>query len=149
MEMDHIFRKVASWTIVSVSAELCGNFGLMESTFISNLSESDTSTKSESIVVRDFKDKHVNNFSSSLERVDWENLDKSDANSAYESFVNKFSQVYNKNIPTKTIQLKSRVQKSCRNLWLTKGLLKSIRTKAKLYKKILKNPSVAVEKTYK
>ena len=121
----------------------------MESTFISNLSESDTSTKSESIVVRHFKDKHVNNFRSSLERVDWENLDKSDANSAYESFVNKFSEVYNKNIPTKTIQLKSRVQKSCRNPWLTKGLLKSIRTKAKLYKKILKNPSVAVEKTYK
>ena len=53
----------------------------------------DTSTKRESIVIRDFKDEHVNNFCSSLERVDWENLDKSDANSAYESFVNKFSEV--------------------------------------------------------
>ena len=92
----------------------------------------DTSTKRESIVVRDFKDEHVNNFRSSLERVDWENLDKSDANSAYESFVNEFSEVYNKNIPTKTFQLKYRTQKSCRNPWLTKGLLKSIRTKASL-----------------
>ena len=97
----------------------------------------DTSTKRESIVVRYFKDEHVNNFRSSLERVDWENLDESDANSAYESFANKFSEVYNKNIHTKTIQLKYNVQKSCRNLWLTlcKSLLKSIRTKAKLYKK--------------
>ena len=50
---------------------------------------------------------------------------------------------------TKTIQLKYHAQKSCHNPWLTKGLLKSIRTKAKLYKKFLKNPSVAVEKTYK
>ena len=44
----------------------------------------DTSTKRESIVILDFKDERVNNFCSSLERVDWENLDKSDANSAYE-----------------------------------------------------------------
>ena len=106
-------------------------------------------TKKRKHVVRDFKDEHVNNFRSSLERIVWENRDKSDANSAYESFVNKFSEVYNKNIPTKTIQLKYRVQKSYRNPWLTKGLLKSIRTKAKLYKKFLENPSVAVEKTYK
>ena len=53
----------------------------------------DTSTKRESIVVRDFKDEHVNNSRSSLERVDWENLDKSDASSASESFANKFSEV--------------------------------------------------------
>ena len=39
----------------------------------------DTSTKRESIVVgRDFKDEHVNNSGSSLERVDWENLDESE-----------------------------------------------------------------------
>ena len=70
----------------------------------------DTSTKRESIVVgRDFKDEHVNNPRSSLERVDWENLDESEASSASESFANKFSEVYNKNIPTKTIQLKYRV----------------------------------------
>ena len=75
----------------------------------------DTSTERESIVVPDFKDEHVNNFHSSLEHVDWENLDKSDANSAYESFVNKFSEVYYKNVPEKTIQLKYRVQKSCSN----------------------------------
>ena len=52
-----------------------------------------------------------------------------------------------KNIPTETIQLKCRAQKSCRNLWLTKGPLKSIRKKAKLYTNFLKNLSVAVEKT--
>ena len=53
----------------------------------------DTSTKRESIVVRDFKDEHVNNSRSSLERVDWENLDESDASSASESFANKFSEL--------------------------------------------------------
>ena len=101
--------------------------------------DSDTSTKKESIVVRDFKDEHVNNFRSSLERVDWENLDKSDASSASESFANKFSDLYNKNMLTKTIQLKYRVQKSCRNPWFTtcKSLLKSIWTKAKRYKQFL------------
>ena len=109
----------------------------------------DTSTERESIVVPDFKDEHVNNFHSSLEHVDWENLDKSDANSAYESFVNKFSEVYYKNVPEKTIQLKYRVQKSCSNPQLAKGLLKSIRTRAKLYQKLLQNPSVSVRKTGK
>ena len=122
----------------------CRFFQLAGETF-----DYDTSTKRQSIVVHDFKDEHVNNFRSSLERVDWENPDKSDANSAYEFFVNKLSEVYTKNSPTKSIQLKYRVQKSCRNPRLTKGLLKSIRTKAKLNKKFLKNPSVAVEKTYK
>ena len=37
---------------------------------------SDTSTKRESIVVHDFKDEHVNNFLSSLERVDNNNNNK-------------------------------------------------------------------------
>ena len=41
-----------------------------------------------------------------LELIDWVNLDKSDDNSAYVSFLNKFREMYNKNIPTKTIQLK-------------------------------------------
>ena len=81
-----------------------------------------------------------------LELIDWVNLDKSDANSAYVSFLNKFREMYNKNIPTKTIQLKYRGQKSCCNAWLMKGLLKSITTKAKLYKNFLENPSVTVEK---
>ena len=57
--------------------------------------------------------------------------------------------MHNKNIPTKTIQLKYRAHKSCRNPWLTKGLLKSMRTKAKLYKNIFKNPIVAVKKISK
>ena len=41
-----------------------------------------------------------------LELIDWVNLGKSDDNSAYVSFLNKFREMYNKNIPTKTIQLK-------------------------------------------
>ena len=41
-----------------------------------------------------------------LELIDWVNLDKSDDNSAYVSSLNKFREMYYKNIPTKTIQLK-------------------------------------------
>ena len=39
--------------------------------------------------------------------------------------------------------------KAIHNPWLTKGLLKSIRRKAKLYKKFPKNPNVGNEKVYR
>ena len=71
--------------------------------------------KSTNSKIESLAEEHIFVHTPSLERVDWENLDKSDANSAYESFVNIFSEVYDKNISTKTIQLKYRVQKSCRN----------------------------------
>ena len=132
--IDNIFTNKVTFNCLSVNGLIVNDlsdhlpiFSISRGNF-----DYDTSTKRESIVVRDFKDEHVNNFRSSLEHVDWKNLHKSAASSAYESFVNKFSEVYNKKIPTKTIQLKYRVQKSCRNPWLSKGLLKSIRTKAKL-----------------
>ena len=111
----------------------------------SNVSK--TPKKRECIVIRDFKSEHVENFCSMLDHVDWGNLDRSSVNSAYDSFLNTFSELYNSSFPVKVIQRKR--LKTFRNPWLTKGIMKSINTKSKLYKKFLKNPTTENERAYK
>ena len=81
--------------------------------------------KRECIVIRDFKSEQVENFCSMLDHADWGNLDRSSVNSAYDSFLNTFSELYNSSFPVKVIQRKR--LKTFRNPWLTKGIMKSIR----------------------
>ena len=64
-----------------------------------------------------------------------------------DSFANTSSELYDENFPIKLMQRKR--LKTIHNPWFTKGLLKSIRKRAKLYKKFLKNPNIGNEKVYK
>ena len=101
------------------------------------------------VTIRDNSEKNLSNFNDQLKAIDWSFLgESSDPNSSYNSFLKVFSDTYDKCCPLKMIKRKRYLS---HKPWLSKGLLKSIRSKNKLYKQFLRNPSVANEahKNYK
>ena len=59
----------------------------------------------------------------------------------------KYTEFYNKSFPIKFCQGKN--LKTLHNPWLTTGILKSIETKSRLYKLLLRKPSHERESSYK
>ena len=78
---------------------------------------------------------------------DWNDLyNNTDTQDAYNYFYNKLFSLYDKNIPLKSTKRNT----NSRDVpWVTKGILKSRKTKNKLYKKFIKNPNERNESIYK
>ena len=69
----------------------------------------------------------------------WEDVECLDCpDEAYNIFLNKFQLIYDQAFPATKIKLKT---KTLLSPWITKGLLKSSKTKHKLYDEYLKNKS--------
>ena len=78
---------------------------------------------------------------------DWIDIyDEEDVNAAYNHFNSKLQYYYEKNIPLGKTQNKRNKPK---NPWITKGLLNSIRTRNRLFKSYLRNPTDTSLSTYK
>ena len=80
-------------------------------------------------------DKNINNLKRVLLAVDWSALQSSsDVNSAYDLFLSKSLDIYNRelSVVNKNIHTYSKNHKP----WVTAGILKSIHHKHNLYKKI-------------
>ena len=61
-------------------------------------------------------------------------------------FLSKYTEIYNLSFPLRKVKAnKSSISKP----WLSKGLLKSVKLKNRLYKKYLSNPTIENEMTYK
>ena len=91
-----------------------------------------------------YKRNHTNDniarFKKSLMSVNWkEILEGENTDVDYNNFMKKFSDLYDECIPLKKITTNRR--KTPISPWITKGLLKSINTKNKLYKQYLQSPS--------
>ena len=102
------------------------------------------SASNETVFVRDVNQVNTTKFLSHLERIDWSQyatLD--DPNNAYNSFFKQYSTAYDSLKKTKVRNY--RLSKP----WLSKGLLKSIRTKNKLYSQYLTNQSSQYEILYR
>lgn len=98
-------------------------------------------------VYRDKSEVNVSRFRHCLDGVFWHDLDGfCDPTKAYESFLNKYREIYNNCFP-----LKRKKNKKCTltKPWISKGLLKSIRRKDKLYKRYLNTPDYVNEASYK
>ena len=65
-------------------------------------------------------------------------------NTAYDALINEITHSMDSTIPERYIKQGDTEQKS----WLTKGILKSINKKNKLYKRFIKNPSSVNKETY-
>ena len=93
--------------------------------------------------------KTIHRLRQDLEIEDWSDVyDKTDPQEAYNNFYNKLFKLYEINIPLK----KSKNKNNATNQkipWVTKGILKSRKTKNKLYKKFIKNPNEKNESIYK
>ena len=90
-------------------------------------------------VYRDKSENNVLKFQNELRNINWPNLKGyNDPSHAFNSFLNEYTAVYNSYFPLKM----QTVQRGTLNKpWLSKGLLKSISKKNKLYKRYLRNPS--------
>ena len=89
---------------------------------------------------RQFKPQNIKGFKNHLANVDW-NFATNDDNpeTSYSKFITKTTEILNIHCPLKAIKISNR--KLARKPWITAGLLKSIRTKDKLYKKYLTKPT--------
>ena len=105
------------------------------------------SASNETVFVRDVNQVNTTKFLSHLERIDWSQyatLD--DPSNAYNSFSKQHSTAYDSCFPLKKTKVSNdRLSKP----WLSKELLKSRRTKNKLYSRYLANQSSHYEISYK
>ena len=96
-------------------------------------------------------DKNINNLKQALLAVDWSALQSSsDVNSAYDLFLSKFLEIYNRELPI--INKNFRTYSKNHKPWVTAGILKSIHHKHNLYKRFIQNKdskSESKDKTYK
>ena len=106
--------------------------------------------RNETILVRDKCPNNKIRFKEQLMNNSWFQLEGiNDPKTAYKTFFNKFSEIYNNCFPFKKIRIRCGFRSKP---WLSNGLLNSIKKKNKLYKKFLQNPtpqSVTFYKTYK
>ncbi len=113
----------------------------MPTAMVSNLSlHNKDKRKNTCSYKRCYSDDNISKFKNNLSKVNWnEVLDNIDAEHDYNVFVNKFQELYDESIPLKKCTSKSK--KTPKSPWITKGLLKSINHKNKLYKKYIHCPS--------
>ena len=84
---------------------------------------------------------------SELEKEQWLDIfEENNVNTAYEKFINKLKQYYDKNIPLVTIKKR---KNHAKNPWITHGILNSINTRNKLYKSYICKPSKQNHERYK
>ena len=86
--------------------------------------------------IREFTETNLNNLKKDLSGVTWEEVFKmQNPQEAYNTFFTTLAEYYDKNFPLKQITNKI---KKIKSPWITKGIIKSIRTKNKLYKNSFK-----------
>ena len=70
----------------------------------------------ESVAIRNFSSQNINEFNSLLCEFDWNSLIYADVNAAYNGFLQKYTEFYNKSFPIKFCQGKN--LKTLHNPWV-------------------------------
>lgn len=116
-----------------------------------DLSTKKSKEKSKTKLCRNFSDINIERFKENLSELSFQEvLEIEDAQGSYESFHQTFYGLFELHFPERYIKFNKNIHKI--QSWMSKGLLKSRRTKIKLYKDFVKNPSEAKKihfKTYK
>ena len=88
---------------------------------------------------RTMKIKNICLLGTELEQTQWEEVTNCDsAEGSYNSFITKFSMIYDKHLPKVTKKVNKRKEEKP---WITAGIIKSIKTRNKLYKAFLNHPN--------
>ena len=99
------------------------------------------------IAKRLIKNKTKKKFKNTLQKMTWEDVSSyKQTDSAYEAFLNKFTFLYDKVSEKFVVTVKS---KTLKNPWITKLIVKSSKTKQRLYDKFLRSKSYEHEASYK
>ena len=90
--------------------------------------------------IRQFKPDNIKGFKKHLTNVNWDFVNTDDnPEISYTKFIDKTTELLNINCPIKSVTISNR--KLARKPWITVGLLKSIRSKDKRYKKFITKPT--------
>ena len=109
--------------------------------FSTNSSNNHPKSDPQFIDRRQLKPDNIKELKNALSLVNWDYvLENKDPYSAYNNFINKFNALMNIHCPI--IRSKLSKRKTPIKPWITKGLIKSIQTKDKLYKKYIKHPTI-------
>ena len=99
------------------------------------------------ITKRLINNKTKEKFKNALEEMTWDDVISSkQTDSVYEAFLDKITSLYDKIFEKFPVTVKS---KTLKNPWVTKGILKSSKTKQRLYDKYLKSKIYEHEISYK
>ena len=101
--------------------------------------------KIDDCITRIITKKSLEAFCCKFKNCDWQStLSKNDPTESYTAFFKDFFELYDK-----FFSMKKYKSKRSNNLWITKGLKQSSKTKEVLYRKFIKNPSQKNERDYK
>lgn len=114
---------------------------------INNENETSAKPKNQNYMTRYITNKSINSFVEDINDETFQQaIDQDDPKKSYNSFMEIFQEKYNKHFPLKKSKTtKIRLNKSP---WITQGIVKSSRTKNKLYKRIIKYPNKKHETKY-
>lgn len=97
-------------------------------------------------VFQEISPQNLDTFRAEVEKFDWNDIfQKSDAESAYDWFLDSFLTIYNQCFPFKTQKRSKKIRKP----WITPELLTKIRAKDRLYKRFLKTRDTNTFKEFK
>ncbi len=133
--IDNIFTNDVEMEIKSgvFFTDLSDHFPIF--TFTKSTSPNDSAAHSQFTQRRQLTPDNIQGFKNALSIVDWDFvLNDNDPETSYNKFNDKLIDLFNIHCPM--IQTKLSKRKTPRKPWVTKGLVKSIQTKDKLYKKI-------------
>ena len=130
-DIDH---KITSGNLVTDLSDHFPNFISIKG------SRYDNTTKPKNKLIRQLKPNNIKGFKNSLSLVNWDYINNEDnPETSYSNFINKTTELLNTHCPLKSTKISNR--KSVRKPWITTSILKSIRTKDKLYKKFISKPT--------
>ena len=89
---------------------------------------------------------NINALNQDLVNEEWQDVYiEKNVDKAYENFINKLTYYYNKNIPL----IQTKQKRNTKNPWITPGILKSMKTRNKLYKTYIRKSTEENHKKYK
>ena len=95
---------------------------------------------------RDKSKENIKTFEKNIINCDWTTISSlNDPAEDYTSFSDNFTRIFNECFPIKTRSKKFKIHKQ----WISNGLLKSINTKNRLYKRYIRHPDPTRETKYK
>ncbi|XP_077995944.1 uncharacterized protein LOC144449300 [Glandiceps talaboti] len=132
--IDHLYTNIADRSISSgtITADISDHFPI----FIFFNSVKTPPTTGVTTLIRDYSKFNGQAFRDELNAETWEKvLQCKDVNLALQHFVDRFKDIIAKHAPLKCIRTSKKKKRV--KPWLTPGILKSVRTKHKLFKKVI------------
>jgi len=130
--IDHVFKSIGqsnslAGTLLNDITDHFMNFVLLDKKL-------DKPTAPQTLTYRSLNEQNIENLNQSLSNAEWSDvLQMTDVNEAYNCFMKNYQSALDMHIPLKSVRFNRFKHKA--SPWITRGILNSLKTKSKLYKK--------------